>query len=163
MKMSLAVKTRRAVEADVPALIDLAQRSWLSGNCELAHDRCGTGLDGSGPRDEAISGDMAERHGCGAPVHESSASRMPTAGRSQNCGFTLHFRDGASGSRLLQACEQEILHAGYDTSRLQYSEYNVAAPHFYRARGYVEVSRSRGRLPSGVERDIIVMEKRLNT
>ena len=32
----LAVHTRRAVEADIPALIDLARRSWLSGNCELA-------------------------------------------------------------------------------------------------------------------------------
>ena len=34
--MKLEFKARRAVKADVPALIDLAQRSWLSGNCELA-------------------------------------------------------------------------------------------------------------------------------
>jgi hypothetical protein len=36
MVMRIEVETRRAVEKDIPALVDLAQRSWLSGNCELA-------------------------------------------------------------------------------------------------------------------------------
>lgn len=160
MKMSLAVKTRRAVKTDVPALIDLAQRSWLSGNCELAP------IDAV--RDWMESDLETKRYpeiwpNVTVAEHRSRILGLAYADGREVAELWVHpsFQRRSIGSRLLQACEQEILRAGYDTSRLQCSEYNVAAPHFYRARGYVEVSRSRGRLPSGVERDIIVMEKRL--
>ena len=71
------------------------------------------------------------------------------------------FQRRGIGSLLLQICEEEIRRAGHAIARLHYTEYNVAAPLFYRARGYSEVSRSPDRLPSGVTRDIIVMEKGL--
>ncbi len=72
------------------------------------------------------------------------------------------FQRRGIGSLLLRVCEEEIRRAGYAVSRLRYTGYNVAAPLFYRARGYSEVSRSPESLPSGVTRDIIVMEKRLH-
>ena len=147
----LPVQTRRAVESDIPALIDLAQRSWLSGNCELA------------PM-EAVRHWMEEDH---------ESRRYPeiwpkvtvAEHRSRILGSDLwvhpSFQRRGIGSLLLQVCEEEIRRAGHAVSRLRYTEYNVAAPLFYRARGYREVSRSPDRLPSGRTRDIIVMEKGL--
>ena len=160
MAPSLALHTRRAVEADIPALIDLARRSWLSGNCELA------------PM-EALRHWMEEDHESRrypeiwpkvtVAEHRSRILGLSHADGREVADLWVHpsFQRRGIGTLLLQVCEEEIRGAGHAASRLRCTEYNVAAPRFYRARGYSEVSRSPDRLPSGVTRDIMVMEKRL--
>ena len=160
--MRTAITTRRAVEADVPALVDLAQRSWLSGNCELAPIEA--------VRDWIEADVESKRYpeiwpNVTVAVQVSRLLGLAYTDGREVAELWVHpsFQRQGIGSTLLRVCEEEILAAAYAASRLQYSEYNVAAPRFNRAHGYEEVSRSRGRLPSGVERDIIVMEKGLNT
>ena len=162
MAERLAVRTRRAVEADVPALIDLAQRSWLSGNCELA------------PM-EAVRHWLEEDHESRrypeiwpkvtVAEHQSRILGLSHADGREVADLWVHpsFQGRGIGSLLLRVCEEEIRRAGHAVSRLRYTEYNVAAPLFYRARGYGEVSRSPDTLPSGLTRDIIVMEKQLRS
>ncbi len=156
----LPVQTRRAVESDIPALIDLAQRSWLSGNCELAPIEA--------VRDW-LEGDYESKRypqiwrQVTVAEHRSRLLGLSHADGREVADLWVHpsFQRRGIGSLLLQVCEEEIRRAGHAISRLRYTEYNVAAPLFYRARGYSEVSRSPDRLPSGVTRDIIVMEKGL--
>ena len=159
--MRLAIKTRRAVEADIPALIDLAQRSWLSGNCELAPIEA--------VRDWIEEDFESKRYpeiwpNVTVAEHQFRILGLSHINGQEVADLWVHpsFQRRGIGSLLLQICEEEIRSAGHDTARLLYTEYNVAAPLFYRARGYSEVSRSPDRLPSGVEREIIVMEKKLN-
>lgn len=162
MAERLAIRTRRAVEADVPALIDLAQRSWLSGNCELA------------PM-EAVRDWLEEDHESRrypqiwpkvtVAEHQSRILGLSHADSREVADLWVHpsFQRRGIGTLLLRKCEEEIHAAGHRVCRLRCTEYNVAAPLFYRARGYREVSRSPERLPSGVTRDIIVMEKQLRS
>ena len=134
--MRLEVETRRAVEADIPVLIDLAQRSWLSGNCELAPI-------------EAVGDYESERYPVIWPnvtvaEYQSRVLGLSHADGQEVADLWVHpsFQRRGIGSLLLGICEEEIRTAGHDTARLLYTEYNVAAPLFYRARGYREVSRS---------------------
>ena len=156
--MKLAIKTRRAVEADVPALIDLAQRSWLSGNCELAPIQA--------VRDWAEADFESRRYPVIWPsvtvaTHQSLAVGLSSTDGQEVADLWVHpsFQRRGIGSRLLQVCEEEICLAGHTSARLCYTEYNVSAPLFYHAHGYTEVSRSSDRLQCGLVRDVIVMEK----
>ena len=158
--MKLEFKTRRAVKADVPALIDLAQRSWLSGNCELAP------MDAVWDWMEADS--ESKRFPDVWPKVTVAAYRSRILGLTSTDGrevadLWVHpsFQRRGIGCILLQVAEEEIQLAGHHASRLCYTEYNVAAPNFYRANGYTQVGRSPERLPCGIVRDVIVMEKRL--
>ena len=147
--MKLAVQTRRAVEADVPALIDLAQRSWLSGNCELAPI--------AAVRDWIEADSESERFAEIWPQvtvaeHGSRILGLTSTDGREVANLWVHpsFQRRGIGSILLQVAEEEIQLAGYRTARLCYTEYNVAAPRFYRAHGYTEAGRSPGRLPCGM-------------
>ena len=159
--MRLVADTRRAVEADIPTLIDLAQRSWLSGNCELAPIEA--------VRDW-IEGDFESKRypeiwpNVTVAEHQSRVVGLSRADGREVADLWVHpsFQRRGIGSLLLEICEEEIRSAGHDTARLLYTEYNVAAPLFYRARGYIEVSRSPDTLPSGVVRAVIAMEKQLD-
>ena len=159
--MRPAITTRRAVEADVPTLIDLAQRSWLSGNCELAPIQA--------VRDWIEADSESERFPEIWPkvtVAEQGSRILgltSTDGR-EVADLWIHpsFQRRGIGSILLQVAEEEIQLAGHDTVRLCYTEYNVAAPCFYRANGYTEAGRSPERLSCGIARDVIIMEKKLN-
>ncbi len=156
--MKLAVKTRHAVEADVPALVDLARRSWLSGNCELApiqavRDWMEADLESKRYPETWQNVTVVE--------HQSRIVGLTHPDGQEVADLWVHpsFQRRGIGSTLLQNCEDEIRTAGHDTARLRYTEYNFAAPLFYRAHGYIEVSRSPDRLPCGLVRDVIVMEK----
>lgn len=160
--MKLAVQTRRAVEADVPALIDLAQRSWLSGNCELApievvRDWIEDDFERTRYPEIWPNVTVAE--------HGSRILGLASTDGQEIADLWVHpsFQRRGIGSILLQMAENEIQLAGHHTVRLCYTEYNVAAPRFYRARGYKEAGRSPDTLPCGVVRDVIVMEKKLNS
>lgn len=160
--MRLAVTTRRAVKADVPALIDLAQRSWLSGNCELApiaavrdwikDDFERTRFPELWPRVT-----VAE--------HGTRILGLTSTDGREVADLWVHpsFQRRGIGSVLLQIAEEEIQLAGHRTARLCYTEYNVAASRFYRAHGYTEAGRSPESLPCGIVREVVVMEKKLKS
>ncbi|MDE3000712.1 MAG: GNAT family N-acetyltransferase [Gemmatimonadota bacterium] len=154
--------TRRAVEADVPALIDLAQRSWLSGNCELAPIeavRDWIECDFERTRYPEIWPNVT------VAEHGSRILGLTSTDGQEVADLWVHpsFQRRGIGSTLLQVAEEEIQFAGYRTARLCYTEYNVAASRFYRAHGYTEAGRSPGRLPCGIVRDVVAMEKKLNS
>ena len=160
-KMRTAVSIRRAVEADVPALVDLAQRSWLSGNCELAPIQV--------VRDWMEADSESKRFPEIWPMVTVATIRSLILGLTSTDGHEVadlwvhpSFQRSGIGSILLQVAEEEIHRADHACARLRYTEYNVAAPRFYRANGYKEVSRSHDRLPGGILRDVIVVEKKLD-
>lgn len=158
--MRLAVTTRRAVEADVPALIDLAQRSWLLGNCELAPIaavRDWIEDDFERTRFPKIWPKVT------VAEHQSRVLGLTSTDGGKVADLWVHpsYQRRGIGSLLLQLAEEEIQFAGHHAARLFYTEYNVAAPRFYRARGYTEAGRSPERLSCGIVRDVIAMEKRL--
>ncbi len=158
--MKLEFKTRRAVEADVPALADLAQRSWLSGNCELAPMevvRDWMEADSESKRFPEIWPKVTV-----ATIQSRILGLTSTDGH-EVADLWVHpsFQRRGIGSLLLKVAEEEIQLAGHHTARLCYTEYNVAAPRFYRANGYTQVDRPPERLPCGLVRDVIVMEKQL--
>lgn len=119
--MRPAIKTRRAVKADVPALIDLAQRSWLSGNCELAPIQA--------VRDWIEADSESERFSAIWPkvtVTEQGSRILgltSTDGR-EVADLWIHpsFQRRGIGSILLQVAEEEIQLAGHHTVRLCYTE-----------------------------------------
>lgn len=160
--MRLAVTTRHAIEADVPALIDLAQRSWLSGNCELAPIEA--------VRDW-IEGDYERTRypeiwpQVTVAEHGSRILGLTSTDDSDVADLWVHpsFQRRGIGSLLLQLAEEEIQFAGHRAAGLCYTEYNVAAPRFYRAHGYTEACRTPERLPCGIVRDVVAMEKKLNS
>ena len=157
-----AITTRRAVEADVPALIDLAQRSWISGNCELAPIEA--------VRDW-IEGDFERTRypeiwpNVTVAEHGSRILGLTSTDGREVADLWVHpsFQRRGIGSLLLQVAEAEIQLAGHHTVWLCYTEYNVAAPRFYRAHRYTEAGRTPERLPCGIVRDVVAMEKRLNS
>ena len=160
--MRPAITTRRAVEADVPALIDLAQRSWLSGNCELAPTQAVRDWIEADSESERFS-DIWPR----VTVAEQGSRILgltSTDGR-EVADLWVHpsFQRQGIGSLLLQVAEEEVQLSGHHTARLCYTEYNVAAPRFYHANGYTEAGRSPETLPCGIVRDVIFMEKKLNS
>lgn len=160
--MKLTVQPRRAVKADVPALIDLAQRSWLSGNCELAPYQA--------VKDWIEADSESERFSDIWPMVTVAEQGPRILGLTSTDGrdvadLWVHpsFQRRGIGSILLQVAEQEVQLAGHHTTRLCYTEYNIAAPRFYHAHGYTEAGRSPETLPCGIVRDVIVMEKKLNS
>ncbi|MDE2887132.1 MAG: GNAT family N-acetyltransferase [Gemmatimonadota bacterium] len=160
--MKLAVQTRRAVEADVPALIDLAQRSWLSGNCEMAPIEA--------VRDWITDDFESTRypeiwHKVTVAEHGSRILGLTSTDGREVADLWVHpsFQRRGIGSILLRVAEEEIQLAGHHTARLCYTEYNVAAPRFYRTHGYTKAGRSPETLPCGIVRDVVVMEKKLNS
>lgn len=162
MTMKLAITTRSAIKTDVPGLIDLAQRSWLSGNCELAPIqvvRDWIEADSEGERFSEIWPKVTV-----AEQGSRILGLTSTDGR-EIADLWVHpsFQRRGIGSTLLQVAEEEIQLAGHHTVRLCYTEYNVAAPRFYRANGYTEAGRSPERLSCGILRDVIVMEKKLKS
>ena len=158
--MRIEVETRCAVEEDIPALIDIAQRSWLSGNCELAPIEA--------VRDW-MAGDWETKRfpeiwrKVTVAEHQSRPLGLASTDGREVADLWVHpsFQRRGVGSVLLQVCEAEIRNAGHSVARLLYTEFNVAAPLFYQAHGYTEVDRSRDTLPSGTIREVIVMEKQL--
>lgn len=145
---------RPARAEDVPALIDLTRRAWLSGNCELAPI-------------EAVRHWVAEDFESRWYAEEWHRVHLALVGgrpaglvlveEAEVGGLWVHpsFQRRGIGSRLMDLGEDAIRTAGHAQARLQYSEWNVAAPLFYRARGYVESGSFSDMF--GVERRVIAM------
>ena len=154
----IALDIRPARAQDVPALVDLTRRAWLSGNCELA------------PIEAVrhwVEADFESRwYAEEWPrvrlgwIGERPVGLVLTDGDDVG-GLWVHpsFQRRGIGSRLMDVGEAEIRAAGHTRARLQYSEWNVAAPLFYRARGYVETGSSTDLF--GVERRVIAMRRDL--
>jgi ribosomal-protein-alanine N-acetyltransferase len=151
---------RPAREDDVPALIEIARRSWLSAFAQTApisliqrwvrNDREAEWYPRYWP-------DMLVALVDGAPVglvqpSEDEINGLWVAPDHQRQGF---------GALLLRAGEDVIRAKGFDRSWLTCSSFNPNALGFYRARGYVEVSRSEEPLPCGTPSESIVLERQL--
>ena len=151
---------RRATAADLEAMIDLAQRSWLSAFATTAPwelirwwaatDRTRTFYSEHWwHMDLLCAGDelLGLTQVAGAEIH----------------GLWVHprrQRTGA-GSQLLRHAEACVLAAGHRTAWLTCAACNDGALRFYRARGYRDVGRSRIAHASGIELDELRLERAL--
>jgi ribosomal protein S18 acetylase RimI-like enzyme len=154
------VVLRPATAADVPALVDIARRSWLSAFADLAPPAFVARW-----RARDFEGSWYPRHWpamtvavvAGAPVGvmqlaDAEVNGLWVAPEAQGRGV---------GSTLLRDAERRIAAAGHERAWLTCSGFNERAFRFYLARGYVEVRRDAKVLEPGLVDDVHVMERAL--
>lgn len=157
---AVAVELRPATAADVPALVDIARRSWLSAFVDLAPPAFVARW-----RSRDFEGSWYPRHWpamtvavvAGAPVGvmqlaDAEVNGLWIAPEAQGRGV---------GSTLLRDAERRIAAAGHERAWLTCSGFNEHAFRFYLARGYVEVRREAKVLEPGLVDDVHVMERTL--
>jgi ribosomal protein S18 acetylase RimI-like enzyme len=152
---------RPATEADVPRLIDVARRSFLSAFGATAppplleqwarNDREAT----SYPRDWAKMFVM-ERDGVIAGLMQPTVDEID--------GLWIHpdFQGHGIGSLLLEYGEEVIRARGFARSWLTCSSFNPRALDFYRRRGYTVFRSTRKLHECGVDEESFGMERRLD-
>lgn len=152
---------RRATAADLEAMIDLAQRSWLSAFAPTAPwqlirwwaatDRTRTFYSEHWRHmDVLCAGDtlVGLTQVADAEIH----------------GLWVHprWQGTGAGSQLLRHGEARVLAAGHATAWLTCAACNDGALRFYRARGYREVARTRIDHASGIALDEVRLERALH-
>lgn len=151
---------RPATEADVPRMIDIARRSFLSAFGTTApfpliqqwarRDRESV----SYPRDWAEMY-VLEEAGTVAGLMQPTVDEIN--------GIWVHpdFQGRGIGSRLMDAGEGVIASRGYSRSWLTCSSFNRRALEFYRRRGYTVFQSSRYLHECGVDEESFGMERQL--
>jgi len=151
---------RPARESDVPVLIEVARRSWLSAFAQTApisliqrwarNDREAEWYPRYWPDMlVALVGDI--------PVGLVQPSQDEVNGL---WVAPTHQRQGL-GAQLLHAGEDVIRAKGFDRAWLTCSAFNPNALGFYRAHGYTEASRSTELLPCGTPSETLVLDRSL--
>jgi GNAT superfamily N-acetyltransferase/DNA-binding protein Fis len=151
---------RRATEADVPVLIDIARRSWLSA------------FAGTAPHKVIRAWAEANHEAVWYPEHWPRVTVAEVGGLA--VGIVHHRGDEISGlwvrpseqgcgvgTMLLRAVEQQIRAAKHARAWLGNSSYNTRAHRFFAARGYTSTRRCLDTSPAGAQGEIIVLERGL--
>jgi GNAT superfamily N-acetyltransferase len=151
---------RPAREADVPALVELARRSWLSAFAETAppafvRDRLAREFERDWyPRywaDMTVAEDGGVTVGVVQPRgDEVNGLWVEPAAQGRGVGTTL-----------LRHAERQIAAAGHGRAWLTCSGFNPGAVRFYLARGYREVGREAKDRGGGVVEELLAFERRL--
>src|SRR5262245_44482857 len=150
---------RPARESDLPALIELAKRSWLSGFTEAPAAFVQEWLDRDFERD------WYPRHWPSMTVAEVDGVILcvvqPMADEINGLWVDPAAQGRGVGSALLTHGEAQIIAAGYDRAWLSCSGFNLKGQRFYLARGYSlfrSETRQRG---SGVVEEMLYYERQL--
>lgn len=151
---------RPAREADVPALIELARRSWLSGFAATApaafvRDRLARDFER----------DWYPRHWPAMTVAEDDGVLLglvqPEGAEVNGLWVAPEAQGRGVGTALLRHAERQIAAAGHERAWLTCSGFNPGAARFYRARGYQEVRRAAKDRGAGLVEEILTFERRL--
>jgi ribosomal-protein-alanine N-acetyltransferase len=152
---------RPACESDLPALIELAQRSWLSGfalaPAEMIRERLARQFEQDWYPRYWRTMTIAEEGGMLLGVVQPEGNEVNglwVAPESQGQGV---------GTALLRHAESQIAAAGHNWAWLTCSGFNTAAIGFYMARAYRETSRSVKDRGAGLVEELITFERRFAT
>lgn len=153
-------RLRAARLEDVPSLIELARRSWLSAFAQTAPFP----LIAWWVRADGLTL-RYEQHWSEMLVLEEDSVIVglvqPKPNDAEINGLWVHpSRQGTgAGTLLLRAGEQLIHRAGHKRVWLTCSAFNERALGFYRRRGYVEFGRDRSLHAAGVEVEEVMLER----
>jgi GNAT superfamily N-acetyltransferase len=151
---------RPAREGDVPALVELARRSWLSAFAGTApaafvRDRLAREFERDWyPRywpDMTVAEDGGVLLGVVQPMGDE-VNGLWVDPAAQGRGL---------GTALLRHAERQIAAAGHGRAWLTCSGFNRGAVRFYLARGYREVGRETKDRGGGVVEELLTFERRL--
>ena len=155
------MELRPATAADVPALVDVARRAWLSAFADSAppafvarwraRDREPAWYARHWPA-------MTVAAVGGAPV----GLVQPAADEVNGLWVAPEAQGRGIGTALLREAERRIASDGHRRAWLTCSEFNPRALAFYRARGYEETRRQREELEPGLVDEVHVMERTLD-
>lgn len=151
---------RPAREADVPALIDLARRSWLSG------------FAGTAPTEfvqkrlaREFEQDWYPRHWPAMTVAEDGATLLgvvqPEGDEINGLWVASEAQGRGVGTTLLRHAERQIMAAGHKRAWLTCSGFNPWAAKFYLSRGYLEIERTRKDRGGELVEEVLTFERRL--
>jgi ribosomal protein S18 acetylase RimI-like enzyme len=154
------ITLRPAREADVPSLIELARRSWLSGFAGSApaafvQDRLA----------REFERDWYPRHWPAMTVAEGGGALLgvvqPEGDEVNGLWVAPEAQGQGVGTALLRHAERQIAAAGYGRAWLTCSGFNPAAARFYLARGYREVGRATNDRGGGLVEELLTFERPL--
>jgi GNAT superfamily N-acetyltransferase len=150
---------RAAAEGDVPRLVAIARRSWLSAFAAhappafvehwRAADRAPSWYAEHWP-------DMIVAEAAGAPV----GLTQPAADEVNGLWVDPDWQGRGVGTTLLRAAEERILAQGHRRPWLTCSGFNPRAAAFYQARGYVVERRERRTHASGATEELLIFVRR---
>jgi [ribosomal protein S18]-alanine N-acetyltransferase len=151
---------RPARESDVPALIGLARRSWLSAfadsaPAEFVQEWLARDFESAWYSAHWRSMTVAEDDGLLLGLVQ------PMSDEINGLWVEPAAQGRGIGSALLEHGEREIAAAGYGRAWLSCSGFNVNAQRFYLARGYREVRRETKVRTGGVVEEIVIYERPL--
>lgn len=154
------IALRAAAERDVPRLVAIAQRSWLSAFAEHAPqafvehwrtaDRAPAWYAEHWP-------DMIVAEAAGVPV----GLAQPAADEVNGLWVDPDWQGRGIGTTLLRAAEERILAQGHRRPWLTCSGFNPRAAAFYRARGYAVERREHHTHPTGVTEELLIFVRRV--
>ena len=153
-----ALTLRGATEADVPPLVDIARRSWLSAfetSAPPAFIERWRGKDRETAWYAAYWPAMTVAELDGVPIglvqpSDDEVNGLWVAPEAQRRGV---------GSALLAHAERQIAVSGHERAWLSCSEYNPRALAFYISRGYREVRRQSEVLEPELVDNVIILER----
>jgi ribosomal protein S18 acetylase RimI-like enzyme len=151
---------RPARQADLPALIDLAKRSWLSGFVESAPEAF---VREWLARD--FESDWYPKHWPSMTVAEVDSVILgvvqPAADEINGLWVDPAAQGRGVGTALLAHGEGQIVAAGHDRAWLSCSGFNLKGKRFYLARGYTLIRSETKQRASGVIEEMHIYERRL--
>lgn len=154
------VTLRLAKEADVPALIDLARRSWLSGFAgtappDFVRDRLARNFEQ----------DWYPRHWPAMTVAEDGRALLgvvqPESDEINGLWVAPEAQGRGVGTTLLRHAERQIVASGHKRAWLTCSGFNPCAARFYMSRGYLEIGRTRKNRGGELLEELLTFERRL--
>jgi putative acetyltransferase len=154
------ITLRAAREADVPALIELARRSWLSGFAgsappALVRDRLA----------REFERDWYPRHWPAMTVAEECGVLLgvvqPEGDEVNGLWVAPEAQGRGVGTTLLRHAEWQIAAAGHARAWLTCSGFNPGAARFYRARGYHQVGTATKDRGEGLVAELLTFERAL--
>jgi GNAT superfamily N-acetyltransferase len=152
---------RPAREEDVPALIELVRRSWLSG---FAPSAPAAFVQQRLARD--FERDWYPRHWPAMTVAEDGGVLLglvqPEGDEVNGLWVAPEAQGRGVGTALLRHAERLIAAAGHARAWLTCSGFNPGAARFYLARGYREIARTTKDRGGGIVEEVLTFERRLD-
>jgi [ribosomal protein S18]-alanine N-acetyltransferase len=151
---------RPATDADIPQMIELARRSWLSAFAQTAPFAL---IQFWAAADRESSWYPTYWHSMSVAEMNGAIAGLVQPKLDEINGLWVHpsAQGKGVGTALLNEGEGQIRDAGYEKGWLNCSGFNTGAQNFYKARGYVMARSYTEELKCGVMAESLIFEKTL--